>query len=89
MVGHHPKNKSLGPKGILKKKIKDDDTNDKYKAMLVAKDFKQQNGHDYFDTYLPVTRITMIWVLIALAIVYGLQMNLKTAFINGEMYEEI
>ncbi|PHT28005.1 putative polyol transporter 3 [Capsicum baccatum] len=65
---------------------------DKYKAILVVKGFKQKEGLDYFDTYSPVTRLTSILILIALAGVYGLeihQMDVKTAFLNGELEEEI
>ena len=71
--------------------MKDDGTIDKYKARLVVKGFRQK-GLDYFDTYSPVTRITFIRLLIALAAVYDLQihqMDVKTTFLNGELEEEI
>ena len=74
--------------GSLKGRWKDDGTIDKYKARLVVKGFRQKEGLDYFDTYSSVTRITSIWMLIALASVYGLeihQMDVKTAFLNGEL----
>ena len=48
----------------------------------------QKKGLDYFDTYSPVTKITSIRMLIALAAVYGLeihQMDVNTAFFNGEL----
>ena len=47
---------------------------------------------DYFDTYSPVTRITSIQMLIAIATLHNLeihQMDVKTAFLNGELKEEI
>ncbi|KAL0283992.1 UNVERIFIED_CONTAM: Retrovirus-related Pol polyprotein from transposon TNT 1-94 [Sesamum angustifolium] len=84
--------KPLGCKWILKKKYKADGSIDKYKARLVAKGFKQKEGLDFFDTYSPVTRITSIRVLIAVAALYDLeihQMDVKTAFLNGELDEEI
>ncbi|KAK4388858.1 Retrovirus-related Pol polyprotein from transposon TNT 1-94 [Sesamum angolense] len=59
---------------------------------IVAKGFKQKEGIDYFDTYSPVARLTTIRVLIALASVYNLsihQMDVKTAFLYGELEEEI
>ncbi|GJW85916.1 GATA transcription factor 9-like protein [Tanacetum coccineum] len=40
--------------------MKADGTIDKYKARLVVKGFRQREGLDFFDTYLPVTRITSI-----------------------------
>ena len=92
LVDLPPGNKPLGSKWIFKRKMKDDGTIDKYKARLVVKGFRQKEGLDYFDTYSPVTRITSIRMLIALAAVYGLeihQMDVKTAFLNGELEEEI
>ena len=64
---------------------------DKYKAKLVAKGYTQKE-EDFFDTYSPVARLTTIRVLLSLAASYGLlvhQMDVKTAFLNGELEEEI
>ena len=72
--------------------MKADGAIDKYKARLVVKGYKQREGLDYFDTYSPVTRITFIRMLIAIAAVYKLeihQMDVKTAFLNGDLEEEI
>ena len=72
--------------------MKADGSIDKYKARLVVKGFKQTEGIDYFDTYSPVTRITSIRMIIAIAALYDLeihQMDVKTAFLNGELDEEI
>lgn len=49
-------------------------------------------GLDYFDTYSSVTIITSIRVLIAIAALHNLeihQMDVKTAFLNEELEEEI
>ena len=72
--------------------MKADGAIDKYKARLVVKEYKQREGLDYFDTYSPVTIITSIRMLIAIAAVYKLeihQMDVKTAFLNGDLEEEI
>ena len=72
--------------------MKADGAIEKYKARLVVKGSKQREGLDYFDTYSPVTRITSIRMLIAIAAVYKLeihQMDVKTAFLNGNLEEEI
>jgi hypothetical protein len=74
------------------KKLKPDGTIDKYKARLMAKRFIQKEGEDFFETYSPVTRLTTIRVLVALAASHGLlihQMDVKTTFLNGELDEEI
>ena len=60
---------------------------DKFKARLVAKGYTQKKDFDYFDTFAPVTRIASIRVLFALASIHKLvihQMDVKTAFLNGE-----
>nr|GEV36290.1 retrovirus-related Pol polyprotein from transposon TNT 1-94 [Tanacetum cinerariifolium] len=47
---------------------------------------------DYFDTYLPVTRITSIRMILAITALRNLevhQMDVKTAFLNGDLEEEI
>ena len=77
---------------LQEKKMKSDRTIDKYKAILVAKWFKQKEGLDFFYTYSLVMRITSIRVLIAIATLHNLeihQMDVKTTFLNGELEEEI
>ncbi|KAJ9547314.1 hypothetical protein OSB04_019857 [Centaurea solstitialis] len=87
-----PGSKPLGCKWIFKKKMKVDGTIDKFKARLVIQGFRQKPGIDYFDTYAPVARISTIRLLIALAAIHNLvvhQMDVKTAFLNGELDEEV
>ena len=87
-----PGSKPLGYKWIFKKKMKADGFIDKYKAKLVIKGYEQKEGLDYFDTYSSVTRISSIRMLIAIAAIHNLeihQMDVKTAFLNGDLDEEI
>ena len=54
----------------------------------MTKGYTQKEGEDFFDTYSPVARLTTIRVLLSLAASYGLlvhQMDVKTAFLNGEL----
>ena len=72
--------------------MKIDGSINKYKARLVGKGYKQKEGLYYFDTYSPITKITSIRMLIAIATLHSLeihQMDVKTAFINGDLNEEI
>ena len=84
--------KPIGCKWVFKKKLRPDGTIEKYKARLVAKGYTQKEGEDFFDTYSLVARLTTIRVLLSLATSHGLlihQMDVKTAFLNGELDEEI
>ena len=92
LVDLPPGCKPLGCKWIFKRKMKVDGTIEKFKARLVIQGFKQKSGIDYFDTYAPVARISTIRLLIALASIHNLlihQMDVKTAFLNGELEEEV
>ncbi|GKD75534.1 zinc finger, CCHC-type containing protein [Tanacetum coccineum] len=54
--------------------------------------FKQKSRIDYFDTYAPVARISTIRLLIAMVSIHNLiihQMDVKTAFFNGNLDEEV
>ena len=84
--------KPVGCKWVFKKNLRPDGTIEKYKARLVAKSYTQKEGEYFFDTYSPVARLTTIRVLLSLAASHSLlvhQMDVKTAFLNGELDEEI
>ncbi|GJS68379.1 zinc finger, CCHC-type containing protein [Tanacetum coccineum] len=84
--------KPLGCKWIFKRKLKVDGTIEKFNARLIIQGFKQKSGIDYFDTYAPVARISTIKLLIAMTYIHNLiihQMDMKTAFLNGELEEEV
>ena len=76
----------------VQEKLRPDGTIEKYKARLVAKAYDQKEEEDFFDTYSPVARLTTIRLLLSLAASHGLlvhQIDVKTAFLNGELNEEI
>ena len=92
LVDIPPGNKLIGYKWIFKRNLKVDGSIDKYKARLAAKGYSQNEGLDYFDTYSPVSRITSIRMVIAIASLNYMEihhMNVKTTFLNGELDEEI
>ncbi|KAJ9535709.1 LOW QUALITY PROTEIN: hypothetical protein OSB04_un001135 [Centaurea solstitialis] len=88
-----PKNKTIiDLKWIFKNKKDEDRIVTRNKARLVAKGFKQQAGIDYDETFAPMARIEAIRIFLAYAAhknftVY--QMDVKTAFLNGELKEEV
>ena len=84
--------KSLSSKWVFKRKRKVDGSIDKYKARLVIKGYKQNEGLDYFDMYFPMTRINSIRMVLAIAALKDLevhQMDVKPTFLNGDLNEEI
>ncbi|XP_071916128.1 uncharacterized protein [Coffea arabica] len=92
LVDLAPGCRPLGSKWIFKRKMKPDGSVDKYKARLVIKGYKQQEGLDYFDTYSLVTRINSIRIILAIAALRNLeihQIDVKTAFLNGDLDKEI
>jgi hypothetical protein len=92
LVDLPPGSKPIGCKWVFRRKYTTDGSIQAFKARLVAKGFRQKEGIDYFDTYAPVARITSIRVLMALASIYNLyvhQMDVKTAFLNGDLDEEV
>lgn len=82
----------IGCKWVFKRKLNSDGSIERYKARLVAKGYAQQFGIDYDETYAPVAKFTSIRALIAIGASHDLemhQMDVKTAFLNGDLNEEI
>nr|GEV31937.1 hypothetical protein [Tanacetum cinerariifolium] len=64
----------------------------KNKALLVAKGYRQEEGIDFEESFAPVARIKAIRIFIANAASKNMtiyQMDVKTAFLNGELKEEV
>lgn len=62
------------------------------KARLVARGFTQRPGIDYNETYAPVAKLSSIRSIIGIAVEEGLQLNqmdVTTAYLNGELEENI
>ena len=87
-----PGRKAIGLKWIYK--IKRDANGEiiKHKARIVAKGYVQKQGVDFEDVFAPVTRIETIRLLLALAAKNCWEvhhLDVKTAFLNGEIQEEV
>ncbi|KAA0045164.1 Integrase, catalytic core [Cucumis melo var. makuwa] len=90
-----PKPKDVKPiscKWVYKVKTQADGTIKRYKARLVARRFSQQYGLNYDETFSPVAKLTTVRVLLALAASEDWklwQMDVKNAFLNGELDRDI
>jgi hypothetical protein len=64
----------------------------KHKARLVARGFVQQEGIDFDEVFAPVARMESVRPLLVLAAQEGWQvhhMDVKSAFLNGDLKEEV
>ncbi|KAH9686018.1 hypothetical protein KPL70_014192 [Citrus sinensis] len=92
LVDLPPNRKAIGNKWVFQIKHKADGTIEIYKARLVMKGYTQQEGVDYEETFSPVVRFASIRLILAIVAHLDLelhQMDVKTAFLNGELEEEI
>ena len=84
--------KAVGSKWVFKTKRGANGAVERHKARLVAQGYLQQYGQDYDETFSPVVRFESLRTVIAFAVQHGLelhQMDVTTAFLNGELKEEV
>ena len=82
----------VGCKWIYKIKTRSDGSLEHYKACLIAKGFTQEYGIDYEETFALVARISSVRALLAVAAASKwdiFQMDVKNAFLNRELSEEV
>ena len=82
----------VGCRWVYKIKTKANGFFERYKARLVAKGFTQEYVIDYEKKFAPVARLTSIRCLIAVVAVRRwllYQMDVKNAFLNGDLHEEV
>ncbi|GKD08219.1 retrotransposon protein, putative, ty1-copia subclass, partial [Tanacetum coccineum] len=92
LVDIPPNGKTVCSKWLFKKKTDMDGVVHTYKAYLVAKGYTQTLGIDYEETLSPVADIRAFRILIAIAVFYDYeiwQIDVKTAFLNGYLSEEV
>ena len=83
---------AIDSKWVLNVKRKLNGTIDKFKARLVAKDFARIEGVNYDETFSPMVRLSSIHLILFLVAHMDLelfQMDVKIAFLNGDLDEEI
>ena len=84
--------KHIGCKWIFKTNRDSEGNIERYKAHLIAKGFTQKEGIDYKGTFSPVSSKDSFRTIMALVAHFDLelhQMNVKTAFLNGDIDETI
>jgi len=82
----------IGTKWVFKNKQGEDGMVVRNKARLVAQGYSQQEGIDYEETFAPVARLEAIRIFLAFAASKGFklyQMDVKSAFLNGFIEEEV
>jgi phage-related holin len=84
--------KSVGCRWIYKIKYKSDDFVERYKAMLVAKDYTQTYDINYKEIFAPIAKMNIVLILMSVATNCDwllFQMDVKNAFLYGDLAEEV
>nr|GEY55653.1 retrovirus-related Pol polyprotein from transposon TNT 1-94 [Tanacetum cinerariifolium] len=79
-------------KWLWKNKKDGDQTVIRNKARLIAKGYAQEKGINFEESFAPVARLEAVWIFIAYAAQKSFpiyQMDVKTAFLNGPLKEEV
>jgi hypothetical protein len=87
-----PKRKTISYKWVYKIKYDATGKIEWYKVRLVARGFSQTKGVDYTETFAPVAKFNSIRILLALAAKNDWevhQLDVKSAYLNGDLKEEI
>ncbi|GJV57213.1 retrovirus-related pol polyprotein from transposon TNT 1-94 [Tanacetum coccineum] len=84
--------KPVGCKWVYKTKLDPNGNVERYKAHLVAKGYTQKEGVDYKETFSPISRKDSLRIVMVLVAHFDLelhQVDVKTAFLNGDLHEDV
>lgn len=84
--------KTIDNRWVFKIKTLTNGDLERYKARLVVRGFTQQAGLDYHETFSPVVKFASLRMLLATIAAEGLltkQFDIKTAFLYGDLEEQI
>ncbi|KAE8701406.1 hypothetical protein F3Y22_tig00110548pilonHSYRG00924 [Hibiscus syriacus] len=84
--------KPIGNKWVFKIKRNGDDQVERCRARLVVKGYAQKECIDFNEIFSPVVRLTTVRVVLAMCATLDLhleQLDVKTAFLHGNLEEEI
>ena len=82
----------IGTKWIFKNKTDEDGEIVRNKSRLVAQGYTQVEGIDFDESFAPVARLESIQILLSIACIMNFklyQMDMKSAFLNGFLNEEV
>ena len=82
----------IGTRWVFRNKLDENGAITRNKSRLVVQGYNQEEGINYDETFAPVARMEAIRILIAFAAFMGFklyQMDVKSAFLNGDLKEEV
>jgi Reverse transcriptase (RNA-dependent DNA polymerase) len=91
-VSDHQAKKALPVKSVYKVKLTEQGGVERFKARLVAKGFKQIYGIDYTEVYAPVSKYAKLRFMLSQAVAQNMyihQVDVSTAFLHGDLVEEV
>ena len=84
--------KAIGCRWVFAVKVNPNGLVARLKARLVAKEYAQTYGVDYYDTFSPVAKMTSVRLFISLTATHNWdfhQLDIKNAFLHGDLQEEV
>jgi hypothetical protein len=92
LVEPPPNCKPIGTKWVWENKEGENGEVVRNKSRLVTQVYRHKEGIDFEETFAPVARLEAIMILLAFSVAKGFrlyQMNIKSAFLNGFLEEEV